>query len=407
MQVMKGIKVLEVAQFIFVPSAGAILAEWGADVIKVEHPERGDAQRGLVRSQGQLINANRNPMLEHANRGKRSVGIDISKPEGQAVLYEIAKGADVFLTNYLPLARQKLNIDVEHLRAVNPNIIYVRGSAHGEKGPDRERGGFDVTTFWSRSGIAYTVSPEEFEVPLMQGVGAFGDSIGGMNIAGGVAAALFHRSQTGEALEVDVSLLSTAWWASGVTLNMASFAGEVARNQLPKAGPMPGNPLVGFFKTADGGTINLFTLQPDPHIRSFFEHLGLAEMADDPRFSSGRALMENWQVASERIAQTLATKPLTFWCERLKTYSGQWSPIQSPVDFLRDEQALANDMLMELEAADGGPPMQVVRGPVQFNGQPATVVRSPQASEHTEMLLIEHGFSWDQLAELKAAGAIA
>src|SRR5207302_4008112 len=119
-------------------------------------------------------------------------------PEGQALLYEIARTADVFITNYLPAARRKLGIDVEHIRAVNPNIIYVRGSAHGEKGPERDIGGFDATSFWSRSGIAHSMTPEQFEAPLMQPIGGFGDSIGGMSIAGGVAAALFHRAQTGE-----------------------------------------------------------------------------------------------------------------------------------------------------------------------------------------------------------------
>src|ERR1700722_14178122 len=148
-QVLKGVRVLEVAQFIFVPSAGVILAEWGADVIKIEHPVRGDAQRGLARLGGLAINPDRNPVLEQANRGKRSVGIDVSTPQGQALIYEIAKTADVFMTNYIPSLRQKLKIAGDHLRAVKPNIIYVRGSAYGEKGAERNMGGFDATAFWA------------------------------------------------------------------------------------------------------------------------------------------------------------------------------------------------------------------------------------------------------------------
>ncbi|MET1756408.1 CoA transferase [Novosphingobium sp. RD2P27] len=407
MQVLKGIRVLEVAQFIFVPSAGVLLAEWGADVIKVEHPVRGDAQRGLIRAQGRTVNADRNPMMEHANRGKRSIGIDVSHPEGQALLYDLAKDCDVFLTNYLPSQRRKLNIDVEHIRAANPNIIYVRGSAHGERGPERERGGFDITTFWARSGIAHAVTPPELDVPLMPGVGAFGDSIGGMTIAGGVAAALFHRSNTGEAIEVDVSLLSTAWWAAGVTLNTASFAGEAPRNQYPKEGPMPGNPLVGFYKTQDGGTISLFTLQPDPYLQSFFEHLELTELASDPDYNTGLGLMKRWKKAGERIASTFASRPLAYWQKCLATFPGQWAAIQSPEQFLQDPQALANDMLVEIEPSDGGPVVQVVRGPVQFGGRAEGTGRAPQASEHTEMLLSELGYNWDRIEALKAAGAIA
>ena len=141
-KVMKGYRVIEVAQFTFVPSCGGLLADWGADVIKIEHPLRGDAQRAFNQWLGKPVDPNHNPMLEHSNRGKRSIGLDLSKPEGQAVIHELAKTADVFLTNMLPGDRQKLKIDVEHIRAANPNIVYARGSAYGDKGPDRDRGRF-------------------------------------------------------------------------------------------------------------------------------------------------------------------------------------------------------------------------------------------------------------------------
>ena len=124
-KVMSGIRVLEVAQFTFVPAAGGVMTDWGADVIKIEHPVRGDAQRGIQMLQRLAVNPQRSSLMQHPNRGKRSVGIDISTKEGRELLYEIAKTADVFLTNYLPSARQKLGIDIEHIRAANPDIIYV------------------------------------------------------------------------------------------------------------------------------------------------------------------------------------------------------------------------------------------------------------------------------------------
>ena len=405
---MKGVRVLEVAQFIFVPTAGAILADWGADVIKIEHPLRGDAQRSMARVGGLAMDDIRNPVVEHANRGKRSVGLDVSRPEGQALLYEMARTADVFLTNYLPAARQKLKFDLEHIRAVNPNIIYVRGSAHGDKGEEREVGGFDITSFWSRSGVGLALTPAEFEVPISSSpIGGFGDSIGGMNIAGGVAAALFHRAQTGQALEVDVSLLSTAWWSSGVAINTVAMSGQMARFPTPKPGGAPGLPLLGNFKTSDGGTINLFTMQADAHVRGLFAHLGLAELADDPRFRDGRALAENWEAANAVIIGAFAAKPFAYWREHLKTWSGQWAPVQSFAEFVTDEQALANDMLIELESADGRAPLRLARGPVQFNGEPVVTTRAPQASEHTETFLMELGLDWDRIETLKAAGVIA
>ena len=406
-QVMKGVRVLEVAQFIFAPAAGALLADWGADVIKIEHPVYADGQRGFIRWSGWTFNPDRNPLIEGANRGKRSVGLDISTPEGREVLYEIARTADVFLTNYLPAVRQKLGIDLEHIRAVNPNIIYARASAFGDKGSDRERSGFDGTVFWSHSGIAHALTPESLVAPVTQGIGGFGDQVGAMNLAGSVGTALFHRLRTGEALEVDVSLLSTAWWAAAASINAGLVAGEAPRPQPPRLGGSPFAPLIGHFRTADGGLISLFIMQPGPYIRDTFEHLGLAEMADDPRFSEAPALMENWAAANERIEAAFASQPLDYWRTRLKTLKGQWAAIQTLLDLAADESALANDMFFEVEPADGGPALRLTRGPVQFNGEPTRNSRAPQASEHTENVLLELGLDWDRIAALKQKGAIA
>jgi crotonobetainyl-CoA:carnitine CoA-transferase CaiB-like acyl-CoA transferase len=406
-QIMKGIRVLEVAQMTFVPAAGAILADWGADVLKIEHPVRGDTQRGFINMGGVKVNPKRSPFVEHPNRGKRSVGVDISTPQGMEVIYELAKTADVFLTNYLPRQRQKMKFDIEHIRAANPNIIYARGSAYGDKGPERDTGGFDGTAFWNRSGIATAMTPEELGGTISQGIPAFGDSIGGMNIAGGISAALFHRERTGEALELDVSLLSTAWWAAGTSIDMGIDCGEVSRNRMPSSGGNPGNPFMGNYTTSDGGIINLCTLTPGPHIRNVFEHLGLPEAADDPRFADVESLMTNWEAASDLIREQFAGESFDYWREHLKTMSGQWAPVLDLLQIAEDEQALANDMLFEVESSDGGEPIRLVRGPIQFNHEPVTTTRAPEASEHTEIVLMEMGMEWDQIEKLKELGAIA
>lgn len=406
-KVMQGVRVLEVAQFTFVPAAGALLADWGADVIKIEHPVRGDLQRGFINMGGMAINPQRNTMMEHPNRGKRSVGIDIATPEGLELIYEIAKTADVFLTNYLPSARQRLKIDVEHIRKINPKIIYARGSAYGDKGDERDMGGFDNTAFWTRTGIGYSMTPAELDGIIMQGLPAFGDSIGGMNIAGGISAALFHRERTGEAVDIDVSLMSTGWWAAGSGIDLAIEANQAMRVGMPKSGSSKGNPFMGSYKTSDGGVIVLTTLTPGPYIRDAFTHLGIPEAADDPNYSTAEALMKNWEEASALVREAFAKQPFAYWREHLRTFSGQWAPAQSILDLANDPQALANDMIFEVDSTDGGPPIKLVRGPIQFNHAPVETSRAPQASEHTEMFLMEFGLDWDRIEELKGKGAIA
>ena len=180
----------------------------------------------------------------------------------------------------------------------------------------------------------------------------------------------------------------------------------MTRNSMPTSGGSARNPFMGNFRTSDGGTINLCTISPTGLIRDLFEHMGLPEAADDPRFSEPRALFENAGAASDLLVKAFASKPFAYWRQHLKTMKGQWAPIQSLMDLTTDEQALANDMLVELEG-DDGKPFKVVRGPVQFDHEPLKTTRAPQASEHTEIVLMESGMEWEQIEKYKAAGAIA
>jgi crotonobetainyl-CoA:carnitine CoA-transferase CaiB-like acyl-CoA transferase len=410
-QVMKGVRVLEVAQFTFVPAAGGVLTDWGAEVIKIEHPVRGDAQRGLKVLQRLAVNPQRAATMHHSNRGKKSVGIDISNEQGLQLLYEIAATCDVFLTNFLPAARQKLKIDVEHIRRANPNIIYARGSALGEKGPERESGGFDSTAYWARGGSAVLATPKELDGPLGMPGPAYGDTIGAMFIAGGISAALFHRERTGVASVVDVSLLSSGVWATGLGHDVA-----MDLNTLPFTQPLPANggivegsqnPFMSVYKTRDDRPIQLCVLTPGPYIQDTFEHLNLDHLMQDERFNTPEALMANANLCAPYIAEAFACHSFSYWTERLRTMKGQWAVYQNSLEVAQDPQVLANGMIYEVESADGGPPIRLVANPVQFDGEPVSNTRGPEANEHTELFLMDLGLDWERITALKDNGAIA
>ena len=198
-EVLRGVRVVELASWTYVPSAGAALADWGADVIKVEDVKAGDPGRALVIGGFTKENARAHVdfILEIGNRGKRSIAIDIKSDTGREYFGRLLATADVFLTNWLPAPLERARLTVEDIRSFNPNIIIARGTGTGVRGPDRDKGGFDAATYLSRGGVSYTMTPFGTETPAVQGPG-FGDLQGGITLAGGVCAALFHRERTGE-----------------------------------------------------------------------------------------------------------------------------------------------------------------------------------------------------------------
>jgi crotonobetainyl-CoA:carnitine CoA-transferase CaiB-like acyl-CoA transferase len=402
---MEGVRVLEVAQFTFVPAAGAVLADWGADVIKVEHAETGDAQRGLSRLMGMPVGGGSfAPLMEHPNRGKRSIGLALEKPEALSVLRELIRTSDVFLTNFLPGARRRLGIDLEDVRAINPQIIYVRGTGFGSSGPDADKGGYDSTAFWARGGSAMGTTPPEFDGLCRMPAAAYGDSIGGMTIAGGIAGALFARERTGETSVVDVSLLGVGAWANALSVGFALVAGGPLppRNTSKSA---PTNPLVGHYRTADNRWLVLAMLQPGRYWPEFCRYIDREDLSKDERFTSAEKLGANAQAAAEIIQDVIGTRTLAEWTTRFAGMEGQWAVAQDAWEVSQDPALRANGLIAELTDSDGQR-RELVASPVQFDQTPASLTRAPQFAEHTDEILRELGKSDEELIDLKITGAV-
>ncbi len=405
---MAGVRILEVAQFTFVPAAAAVLSDWGADVIKVEHAVTGDAQRGLVSVLGLDAVAPGSsfyPIMEGPNRGKRSIGLDLAKPEVRPVLEQLIRQSDVFLTNYLPSARRKLGIDVEDVRAINPDIIFVRGSGFGVRGEDADKGGYDSTAFWARAGSAAHVTPADAEQMCQMPTGAYGDSMGGMTIAGGISAALYRRATTGETSVVDVSLLSVGAWAMQFGVNLAMVTG----GPLPEAGsPKHGaarNPLSGTYRTSDGRWLMLTMLQPGRFWPGFVTLIGRPDLAEDSRFDSAEKLMANAPEAGRLVAEVLQERTYAEWTALFATMSGPWAPVQDVWEVSQDPMLRANGYISTVVDADGEQ-RELVTSPVQFDESPQQLTRAPQFAEHTDEILRELGVSDEQSIQLKIAGAV-
>ena len=401
---MQGVRVLEVADYVFVPAAGAVLSNWGADVIKVEHHEQGDLMRGLwtfhpAGGEPRAVN----PVMESANRGKRSIGINLGSPDGLELLYELVRTADVFLTSKLVETRRKLRIDVDDIRSQNPNIIYVRGTGHGVRGPEAAKGGFDSLSFWYRSGIGRAAqAPELSYVPNMPAP-AFGDLTGAMNIAGGISAALFHRERTGEASTVEVSLLGSGMWSLSGGVSLSAMYDVPA---LQRESRVIINPLIRNYRTKDDRWIAICCLQASRYWPDLCRALGRADLAADERFSTAEGLQTHAGEVVKLLEEEFASRTETDWHAKLDDFQGQWAPVQDPLSVVSDRQAAANGYTMPTKSSDGSEDLLVVQPPVQFNEQPVSTAPAPGFNEHGDEILAELGYDPDRILDLKLNSAI-
>ena len=402
--VMDGVKVLEVAIYAFVPAAGAVLADWGADVVKVEHPSSGDPLRGLTAYGVKPGDGGVNCLWEVLNRGKRSIGIDLATKEGLELLLTLVEGADVFLTNFLEPARQKLGIDVDDIMARNPRIIYARGTGHGPVGPDADKGGFDGVSFWARSGVSVAAMPPGAQYPVGLPGPAYGDIQSGVHLAGGIAAALYRRERTGKGTVVDSSLLGAGLWAMQPAIAGAYAAGVEQLAPLDRR--RPPNPLWNVYRTSDGRFLTLSMLDADRYWPDFCLAAGRPELATDERFATATARLANIEECVDLLDTLFAEHTLEEWSRILGTQDGPWSAAQTPRGVLDDVQAQINSYLQVVEY-DNGATLPLVTAPAQFDGTAPTLTPAPGHGADTDKVLLEAGMAWDDVVALKVQGVIS
>ena len=400
--VMNGVRVIEVAGYVSAPTAGAILADWGADVLKIEHPVYGDPYRAL---RSGYIDAGRpNPMLELPNRGKRSVGVDLATDEGRALIYRLVESADVFLTSFMTDALDRLQIDYESLRKINPKIVFARSSGYGFRGPDANMPGFDGAAAWARAGLMHRLtdytSADPAEMP-----GSVGDLTGALALAAGIAAGLFQRERTGEGTQVDIALFHMGIWLMSQTVGAALVGIDPDARRTPRLSPP--NPLVNTYRTSDDRWLFFNLLQADRHWADFCNHVGVAELIDDPRFANIDVRTNNSAELVKILDKVFGSHPLRYWREQLETLDAVWSAAQTTVEVAADRQAFEAGFFSDVTANDGSH-FLAPASPVQFGGEALGELRAmPELAQHTEEVLLEFGLSWDELVHLKDVGAIS
>jgi crotonobetainyl-CoA:carnitine CoA-transferase CaiB-like acyl-CoA transferase len=394
---MEGVKVVELGQWVAGPAAAAVLGDWGADVVKIEPPE-GDPFRGLLSALGA---GGTSPPFELDNRNKRSVALDLGVAEAREIAAQLVDGADVFVTNARPGALARAGLDFAAVAERNPRLVYAHVTGYGLQGDDADRAAYDVGAFWSRAGVAASLTPDGSPLPYQRG--GMGDHMAGLAAAGAVSAALFARERSGAGQLVSVSLLRIGLYMIGWDISMSLRLGLPT---TPISVAAPPNPLITAYEAGDGKRFWMLGLQADRHWPDVLRAVERPEWAEDERFSS---IMARFRHAAELVAELnaiFATRPLAEWASILDREDVWWAPVQHGHETVDDPQVRAAGGFVPVPT-DGGDPVEMVASPVDFGGTPWSA-RSmpPEFAQHTEEVLLELGHDWDRIIELKELGAI-
>jgi len=377
------LRVVELGVWVAAPSAAALLADWGADVIKVE-PPTGDPMRHAFGSLG-LGQDRPNPAFALDNRGKRSVALDLREADGRSSLEELLATADVFLTNLRPDALDGLGLEPAATVARHPRLVYCSVSGYGLRGPDRNRPAYDIGAFWARSGLSIQLADSE-GVPL-NARGGIGDHISGLAALGGLLAAVLEQRHTGRGRVVEVSLLRTGAYVLGWDLSLQAALGKVARAEVRHTNQTP---LMNSYQAADGRWFFLTGLEADRHIGPVCRALGRPDLLSDPRFADAAAIRRHRTEVIAVLDEIIGGEPLAVWAERFEREGVWWAAAYGPAEVLDDPQLAANDGFLDVGRDGDGSPPRVLNGPVSFSDLPVRPARpAPALGEHTEAVLAE------------------
>jgi crotonobetainyl-CoA:carnitine CoA-transferase CaiB-like acyl-CoA transferase len=400
-----GLKVIDCASYIAAPVAATLLADFGADVVKIE-PLSGDPHRSLVDLLG-LEHKPGNFVWELASRHKRSLALDLKHPDSQAVLQRLVAQADVFITN-LPLpVRERLGIDATRLRGLNPRLVYASMTAYGEAGPEAAKSGFDVTAYWARSGLMDLVRNDEV-VPPAKSVAGMGDHPSATTLFAGIAMALYRRERTGQGALVSTSLLANGVWSNAIQvqaqLSGARFHPRQGRHQAP-------NPLSNTYRCRDGRWLSLVVLNEARQLPVLLVTLGLAALQDDPRLADGEACRAHAEAVVALFDEAIAQQDLATWRQRLDAAGITFGVVGTLADVHDDEQMRASGALVD--DADGdtdggtGRPALRVANPLHLDGvAPRPPRPAPALGQHSLQVLREAGLTDEQIGLLVANGVV-
>lgn len=376
---LEGFRVVELGVWVAGPSAGGLLADWGADVIKVEAPS-GDPMRRLfavLAGHGQT----ESPPFDLDNRGKRSVVFDLTTEEGRADARALVATADVFLTNLRPEAVDRLGLGADDLLAANPRLVYASVTGYGRDGPDAHRAGYDVGAFWARTGIARSLMPDD-QPPIDLRAG-MGDHVTGLTILSGILAALLQRERTGTGQLVETSLLRTGIYCVGWDLGIRLRFGKLAPTQ-PRTEIM--NPMVNCYQGSDGAWFWLLGVESDRLWPKLIEAIERPDLGDDERFATARARRHHPGECIAALDEVFAARTRGEWIECFDHHDVWWAPANTQAEVLEDPQAIAAGAFVDVPGGAFGPAHRAVATPISFSADdgarhPGPV---PALGEHTD-----------------------